>query len=308
MNLWLAPLDGITNWLFRNRLCRHFAGIDFFITPFMPTQERAKLNVTNWKDIWPKNNTICPTTPQLMGNVPEHFVETTRLLHETYGYTHFNWNIGCPVAQVVRRKRGCGVMPETDRVEAVVKAMTEQTDFSFSLKMRLGLHNPEEGMRILERMERYPLEYICIHPRLGEQMYEGTPDWDTFDRFCQATHHRLIYSGDIVFKEDYDLLQKRYPMIQDWMLGRGILRNPFLAEEIKGLPTGDKKERFLKYYQLWVADLLPVRKERGTLHNLKELWHYYATLASVTPEELRNLLRINDFDKFFDRSLEILKD
>lgn len=273
----------------------------------MPTQERAKLNVSNWKDIWPKNNTCCPTTPQLMGNVPEHFVETTKLLNETYGYTHFNWNIGCPVAQVVRRKRGCGVMPETDRVEAVVKAMTEQTDFVFSIKMRLGLHSPDEGLRILERMEKYPLEYICIHPRLGEQLYEGVPDWDTFDCFCQNTSHRLIYSGDIVYKSDYETLQQRYPNIQDWMLGRGILRNPFLAEEIKGIPTGDKRERFLKYYQLWVADLLPLRKERGTLHNLKELWHYYADFVSASPEDLRNLLRINEFDKFFDRSLEMLK-
>ena len=52
MNLWLAPLDGITNYLFRNSLCRHFGGIDCFMTPFMPVQERAKLNVTNWRDIW----------------------------------------------------------------------------------------------------------------------------------------------------------------------------------------------------------------------------------------------------------------
>ena len=305
MNLWLAPLDGITNYLFRNTLCRHFGGIDFFMTPFMPVQERAKLNVTNWRDLWPKNNMLRPTTPQLMGNVPAHFVDTMQLLHETYGYTSFNWNLGCPVAQVVRRRRGCGLMPDTDRVEEVVAAAT-QTPFQFSVKMRLGLHSPEEGLRILERLEKYPLEYIVIHPRLGEQMYDGVPDWDTLDEFCQHTRHRLIYSGDINSSTDYERLQQRYPDIQDWMLGRGILRNPFLAEEIRGMDTGDRKGRFLKYYQHFAAELLPMRHERGTLHNFKELWHYWRHLAGINDEQLKQLLRIDDWGTFFDTSLQML--
>lgn len=305
MNLWLAPLDGITNYLFRNTLCRHFGGIDFFMTPFMPVQERAKLNVTNWRDLWPKNNMLRPTTPQLMGNVPAHFVDTMQLLHETYGYTSFNWNLGCPVAQVVRRRRGCGLMPDTDRVEEVVAAAT-QTPFQFSVKMRLGLHSPEEGLRILERLEKYPLEYIVIHPRLGEQMYDGVPDWDTLDEFCQHTRHRLIYSGDINSPTDHERLQQRYPDIQDWMLGRGILADPFLAEEIRGMDTGDRKGRFLKYYQHFAAELLPMRHERGTLHNFKELWHYWRHLAGINDEQLKQLLRIDDWGTFFDTSLQML--
>lgn len=305
MNLWLAPLDGITNYLFRNTLCRHFGGIDFFMTPFMPVQERTKLNVTNWRDIWPKNNVLRPTTPQLMGNVPAHFVDTMQLLHETYGYTSFNWNLGCPVAQVVRRRRGCGLMPDTDRVEEVVAAAT-QTPFQFSVKMRLGLHSPEEGLRILERLEKYPLEYIVIHPRLGEQMYDGVPDWDTLDEFCQHTRHRLIYSGDINSPADHERLRQRYPDIQDWMLGRGILADPFLAEEIRGMDTGDRKGRFLKYYQHFAAELLPMRHERGTLHNFKELWRYWRHLAGINDEQLKQLLRIDDWGTFFDTSLQML--
>lgn len=305
MNLWLAPLDGITNYLFRNTLCRHFGGIDFFMTPFMPVQERAKLNVTNWRDLWPKNNMLRPTTPQLMGNVPAHFVDTMQLLHETYGYTSFNWNLGCPVAQVVRRRRGCGLMPDTDRVEEVVAAAT-QTPFQFSVKMRLGLHSPEEGLSILERLEKYPLEYIVIHPRLGEQMYDGVPDWDTLDEFCRHTRHRLIYSGGINSPADHERLRQRYPDIQDWMLGRGILADPFLAEEIRGMDTGDRKGRFLKYYQHFAAELLPMRHERGTLHNFKELWHYWRHLAGINDEQLKQLLRIDDWGTFFDTSLQML--
>lgn len=308
MKIWLAPLHGITNYMFRNSLYRHFGGIDYCVTPFLPVQETAKLNIKNWKDIWPKNNTTLPTVPQLMGNKPSHFVDTMRAVHDEYGYEAFNWNIGCPVAQVVRRRRGCGIMPDPDTVEEVVRTVTSQTPYRFSVKMRLGLKDPAEGLRILERLDDYPLDFIVIHPRLGEQMYDGVPDLEQMDIFYRHTRHRIIYSGDLFSAQDYERLQNRYPGIEDWMLGRGLLQNPFLAEQLKGEDTGDRRQRFSKYYQKWTQEMLDAVKEKSTLAKLKELWHYYACLFQLPSDELQQLLRINDFDVFYDRTLDILKE
>ncbi len=308
MKIWLAPLHGITNYMFRNSLYRHFGGIDYCVTPFLPVQETAKLNIKNWKDIWPKNNTTLPTVPQLMGNKPSHFVDTMRAVHDEYGYEAFNWNIGCPVAQVVRRRRGCGIMPDPDTVEEVVRTVTSQTPYRFSVKMRLGLKDPAEGLRILERLDDYPLDFIVIHPRLGEQMYDGVPDLEQMDIFYRHTRHRIIYSGDLFSAQDYERLQNRYPGIEDWMLGRGLLQNPFLAEQLKGEDTGDRRQRFSKYYQKWTQEMLDAVKEKSTLAKLKELWHYYACLFQLPSDELQQLLRINDFDAFYDRTLDILKE
>lgn len=307
MRLWLAPLHGITNYAFRNGLYRHFGGIDFAITPFLPVQETSKLNIRNWKDVWPKNNTAVPTIPQLMGNKPEHFVDTMNALHDMYGYEAFNWNIGCPVAQVVRRRRGCGIMPDPDAVEAVVRLVATKTQYKFSVKMRLGLKQPAEGLEILQRIEDYPLEFVVVHPRLGVQMYDGVPNLDQFDLFYAKTSHRIVYSGDVFSVDDYHTMKQRYPQIDDWMFGRGLLRDPFLAERIKGLPVGDIRARFLKYYQLWTDEMLAMVKEKSTLAKLKELWHYYAHLFHVSPERLQQLLRVNDFDTFFGQSLELMK-
>lgn len=308
MKIWLAPLHGITNYMFRNSLYRHFGGIDYCVTPFLPVQETAKLNIKNWKDIWPKNNTTLPTVPQLMGNKPSHFVDTMRAVHDEYGYEAFNWNIGCPVAQVVRRRRGCGIMPDPDTVEEVVRTVTSQTPYRFSVKMRLGLKDPAEGLRILERLDDYPLDFIVIHPRLGEQMYDGVPDLEQMDIFYRHTRHRIIYSGDLFSVQNYERLQNRYPGIEDWMLGRGLLQNPFLAEQLKGEDTGDRRQRFSKYYQKWTQEMLDAVKEKSTLAKLKELWHYYACLFQLPSDALQQLLRINDFDAFYDRTLDILKE
>ena len=298
MNLWLAPLDGITNYLFRNTLCRHFGGIDCFMAPFLPVQSAGKFRPKVWQDIFPENNTALPLVPQLMGNRPEHFVDTVRMLNEQFGYEHFNINIGCPSSPVVRHTRGCGLMPHPDTIEQIVAAVTKKTPFHLSLKMRLGLHNSDEGGELLTRLNNYPLDFLVIHPRLGDDLYEGRPDWDTFAEFCQLTRHKVVYSGDIFSVEDYKKLSKRFPDVETWMLGRGLLRNPFLAEEIKGQDSGDKKERFNAFYQDLVDNLLPLRGESGTLANLKELWHYFAVFTGLSDEKLQQMLRICDLREF----------
>ena len=296
--IWLAPLHGITSRTFRNTLCRHFGGIDFFMAPFLPAQSQGKLNKRVWQDIFPELNTASPLIPQLMGNRPEHFVETLRMLNEQFGYEDFNINIGCPSSPVVRHTRGCGLMPHPDTVEAIVSEITTKTDFRLSLKMRLGLHNADEGRELFRRLNPYPIAFLVIHPRLGDDLYTGNPDWDTFEEFCQLTTHKIVYSGDVFSVEDYQRLSSRFPNVAGWMLGRGLLRNPFLAEEIKGLPTGDKLARFQAFHLELIENLLPVRGESGTLANLKELWHYFAYFTEMPEEDLRKILRINDLGEF----------
>ena len=268
------------------------------MAPFLPAQTFGKLNKRVWQDIFPELNSALPLTPQLMGNQPEQFVDTMLMLNEQFGYDCFNINIGCPSSPVVRHTRGCGLMPHPDRVEAIVREITTKTTFKLSLKMRLGLHTANEGRELLRRLNHYPIDFLVIHPRLGDDLYSGIPNRDTFEEFCNLTQHKIVYSGDIFTADDYKTLSKRFPRVEAWMLGRGLLRNPFLAEEIKGIATGDKKARFLAFHHDLVEALLPVRGVSGTLANLKELWHYFADFTQMPDVELQRLLRINDLPTF----------
>lgn len=298
--LWLAPLHGVTVYTFRNCLFRHASGIDATIAPFVPVQEAAKLNVRKWKDLLPENNTGTVLIPQLMGTVPSFFTDTMNALHDELGYTHFNWNLGCPMHPIVRKKRGCGLMPFPDEVEKIVETAC-RLPYGFSVKMRLGMHSPEEGLEIARRLNSYPLEFIVIHPRLGDWQYEGQPDLETLDTFLSICHHKIIYSGDIFQLPDYQYLSKRYNQIQDWMLGRGLLRNPFLAEEIKNsaqLSDSQKRNRFNEFYEDIVQRLLEVRTENGTLASLKELWHSFAFIYHLDDHQLHNLLIIDNLKDF----------
>lgn len=276
------------------------------MSPFLPVQPAGRFRPKVWQDIAPEHNTALPLIPQLMGNQPDQFVDTLTVLHEQFGYERFNVNIGCPSSPVVRHTRGCGLMPHPEAVERIVAEVTSKTPFRLSLKMRLGLHSAEEGREVLRRLNDYPLDFLVIHPRLGDDLYEGTPHWDLFEEFCGMTRHKVVYSGDVFSKAEYQTLSERFPRVETWMLGRGMLRNPFLAEEIKNQEVGDKKSRFLVFYQDLAESLLPLRGENGTLANLKELWHYYASFAQVPPDDLQTMLRINNLQEFLTMSSNLV--
>lgn len=316
--LWLAPLHGLTHYHFRNCLFRHYSGFDAAISPFVPVQEQSKLNVRKWKDLAPENNAAVGLIPQLMGIVPSHFADTMDALHQEFGYTRFNWNLGCPMAPIVRKRRGCGLMPFPDEVEAVVEAACK-LPFRFSVKMRLGMHSPKEGLEIARRLNQYPLEFLVVHPRLGEQQYAGVPDWNALEEFLSVLQHPVIYSGDIFQVSDYERISTRFPQIKTWLLGRGVLRNPRLAEEIqsfayeKGDVSGfnkfceDKEKaragkdeviRFNEFYEDLKQTLEAYRGTNGCLSVLKELWHYFAYFFQLTDEQLHSLLVIQTPDAF----------
>jgi tRNA-dihydrouridine synthase len=321
MNIWLAPLHGITYYNFRNCFVRHFHGIDCAIAPFIAAQPKDELNPKKLTDLFPKNNTTLPVIPQLMGNKPNKIKDTVTVLNEVFGYKQFNWNIGCPVNEIVRKKRGCGLMPFADLIEEVVNEVCSQTSARFSLKMRLGLHTVEEGLEVLQRLAPYPIDFICINPRLGAQLYEGNVDLDCFEIFYKNTNHKIIYSGDINDVDFFMYLHRRFPKIENWMLGRGILQNPFLAEQIINFAEcrmqnaegeniffrNDHHSRFISFINEYSELLLALKGEKIVLSSLKGLWHYFADFCKFNVLELQQLLRINDY-QIFNKTIQKLID
>jgi tRNA-dihydrouridine synthase len=318
LKLWLAPLHGITNYSFRNCFVKHFHGIDYALIPFIAAQSKERLNPKKLTDLLPENNAELCVIPQIMGNKPQDIIDTIVVLNDTFGYEYFNWNIGCPMKQIVRKRRGCGVMPFADLVEEVVNEVCGKTSAHFSLKMRLGLHDFNEGLCLLQILDLYPIDFLCIHPRLGTQLYNGNVDLDTFEILYQHTNHKIVYSGDINDVFYFDSLQKRFPKIKHWMLGRGILQNPFLAEQIVHfvesrkqkveLPSvlTDGTKRFINFYNEYSEILVTLKNEKIALSSLKELWHYFAVYLKYDFIELRKLLQINDYQIFYSYVKKIL--
>jgi tRNA-dihydrouridine synthase len=275
--LYLAPLRGVTELLFRNVYSRHFKGFDIAIAPFLNPQQNPSNKIKIMADVLPEANQQLTIIPQLLNNNATDFLNMALRL-EDLGYTRLNWNLGCPAPMIANKKRGSGLLPYPEEIISLLDTVIPKLRASLSIKMRLGFREKAESMELLPRFNDYPLEEIIIHPRLGKQMYKGKTDPDGFAECLALTKHRVIYNGDITSAEVYKTLQQRFPEISSWMVGRGVLANPLLAEEIKGTYEHDpekRKERIRAFHD----DLCEAYRQQlsGPGHlmgKMKQLWLY----------------------------------
>ena len=227
----MAPIRGLTDLAYRNAFADLFQGVDFAMTPFVQTVKGNQDKPVHLLENAPTENSL-PLVPQIIGKNPDHFLDLARQLSEV-GNRSVNWNLGCPFPTQTTKRCGSGLLLFPEEIDRFLDHVSSTLPVSLSIKMRLGLEDPNEIMSVIPVLNRYPLEHVTIHPRLGTQMYGGTVDLDCFALCCDKLKHPVMYNGDITTIEQHAELQQRFPNVTMWMLGRGLLANPCLAEEIR---------------------------------------------------------------------------
>lgn len=275
--LYMAPLKGITDSLFRQVYLRNFAGIDRAMAPFVNPQRSPHYPEKLIGDLLPEKNQGLTLVPQVLNSDAEGFIALGNRLHEL-GYREINWNLGCPVKMVAGKKRGSGLLPHPDRIVELLEQVLPHLQPTLSIKMRLGYHSHQEALTLLPRLDPFPLTEIIIHARLGAQLYSGPVHLDHFDQCSALTSHQLVYNGDLVTEDDFNALAARFHSLHRWMIGRGLLINPFLPAEIKGF-SYSADERTTKL-QLFHDDLYAALKQRLSgpghlLGRMKQVWIYF---------------------------------
>jgi len=300
VKLILAPLQGYTDAVFREIYTNHFSGLDEALAPFVSTMGEQRLKPGRIKDVLPENNPNLPVVPQILGNVGADFIFMARHLTH-YGYDTMNWNMGCPHSKIAKKKRGSGMLPWPDMVDALLDEVFSAGVCKLSVKVRLGRKDKEEIFKLLPVFEKYPLEEIIVHPRTGVQMYEGDADIDAFERVTHHTDHCLVYNGDITSREKFEMIQYRFPQIQKFMIGRGILADPFLPARIKGLSWDHSRE--LEIIKAFHDELFYTYSEKffGPVHvtgRMKGFWAYIGPSFKDSRKPLKKLLKARDRDAY----------
>lgn len=294
----MAPLQGFTEAEFRRAWSRHFTGIHQMVSPFIPLAEGTRFRQQHLRDVLPEANPGLTIIPQVLGNDAPKFLLLARRLQEL-GYATVNWNLGCPKPAVARKKRGSGLLPFPDLLRQLLDEIIPALPIALSIKTRLGYQRPEEFEKLTEVFNDYPLQNLVIHPRIGVQMYDGEMHLETLDAAIGKLKHDWIFSGDITDRESFLALRKRYPTASGWMLGRGVLANPFLAEQIKltatPMPSQAHRHRLVSFYNDLMLELAD--KGRSPLSQLgkkKDYWWYFARWFTEADQIFHRLSHLND--------------
>ena len=242
MHIYFAPLEGITTYPYRNLHHKYFGGVEKYFTPFLAPGPEQGMSVKEMRDVLPENNAGVPVVPQILTNRAGDFLLAAKKLAEM-GYGEINLNLGCPSGTVTAKKKGSGFLLYPDDLdmffdEVFSDASVRNEEFQVSVKTRIGKNEVEEWPEIMAVYNRYPISELTVHPRIQKEFYKGAPHLDVFADILKESRNPVVYNGDLFTVEHVKNFQKKFPTVETVMIGRGLIRNPALAELIRKEENG----------------------------------------------------------------------
>ncbi|WP_299435715.1 tRNA-dihydrouridine synthase family protein [uncultured Maribacter sp.] len=234
--LLASPLQGFTDFNFRNAQQHFFGGIDTYYAPYIRYNKKMIIKGSYQRDLAPEVNTALEVIPQVMTADADAFIFTIKYI-ESLGYKELNWNLGCPYPMVTNSGMGSGLICNTEKIDHILERAHNETNVTISMKMRLGYETANEILDAFPILEKYPLKNVAIHARLGKQLYKGGVDLEAFQKCVDVAKHTLYYNGDITSVAQFKKMRERFPTIEHFMIGRGLIADPFLPSMIKADTT-----------------------------------------------------------------------
>ncbi len=307
MKYYLAPLEGITGYIFRNAHQKYFTSADKYFTPFLVPKPNTGKQFTakELADILPEHNQGIYLVPQIMTNKAEDFVTMANALQE-YGYQEINLNLGCPSKTVVSKGRGSGFLSDTEKLNRFFDFVFSHTNLKISVKTRIGLHDPDEFPDLIQIYNQFPFEELIIHPRIQSMYYNGKPDLTAFAYACETSKNPLCYNGDIFRASDFHSILARFS-VPSVMFGRGLVANPGLIDEIVSQKFMEKLTFRAFHDQLLEEYRQAFHNDVNAMFRMKEFWYYAADMFTDSSSYAKKIRKTKNFviynqivDRLFD--------
>ena len=284
----LAPMEGLTGYVFRRVHAECFGALDRYYTPFVaPPRVGTRFGGRMRKEVEPALNEGLDVIPQLLTKNADEFVWAARILAER-GYREVNLNLGCPSGTVVAKGRGSGFLGHPDELETFLRGICDRSPLPVSVKTRLGVENDAEYGRLLDMYCTLPLAELIVHPRVRKDFYKGAPRKVLYGETLERAPFRVAYNGDIFGLDDLKCLLREYSLTQHVMIGRGILANPALARMAKGGPAATATE--LRRFHDRLFEAYEAEVGGNAVGRMKEWW-FYARHAFADPVAVHRTVR-----------------
>lgn len=299
--IYFAPLQESTDHLYRCAHAKHFGGVDKYFAPYIVRQNDGTVKKSHLRDIASANNQGYNLIPQILAGNSDDFLYLAAILDEN-GYQEINWNLSCPYPMVTNKGLGSGLLPHPDQIESILSTVLPKLNAPLSIKLRTGLTSGDEIYKVIEILNAFPLKEIILHPRTGKQLYRGIPDEACFLEVSKITKHPLIFNGDINSKEDIDRLKTNMGSSNTWMIGRGILKNPFLPQQLTCGILRDKAERIatLKNFhdEIFSKHAALLCGGSHLLMKMEKFWSYFAFSFPDPHKSFKRIKKASNITKY----------
>lgn len=261
MRYYFAPMEGLTDSVYRRLHHKYFGGVDRYYMPFISPTVHRELTAREAREVPFADTEGFTAVPQIMTKVPQDFLWAAGQCKDR-GYDEVNLNLGCPSGTVVGKGKGAGMLRDIDALDRFLDAVFQSAPLPISVKTRLGLNEAEEFPSLLEIFNRYPIRELTIHPRVRKQFYSGDVNTEMFAYALGCSKNPLCYNGDITTKEQADAVPT-----DAVMLGRGLIADPGM---LCGGTSSEKLAPFMRELEEEYTALFG--GVRNAMFRLKEHW------------------------------------
>lgn len=300
MRLYFAPLEGITDSIYRRLHHEYFPGLDRYYMPFLsPTMHRC-LTRKEERELPEADSVPFVAIPQILTKNPEDFLWAAQQCADR-GYLEVNLNVGCPSGTVVAKGKGSGMLSDPEGLDRFLDRVFSEAALPVSVKTRVGLKSDEEFPCLLEIFDRYPIRELIIHPRVRTDFYKPPLRLESFSYALEHTQLPLCYNGDILGIADLNRIQAQFPQVNAFMLGRGLVGDPGMLTP-GGTDIADL-ERFhdhlLEEYSVCFGST------RNAMFRMKENWFYLAQHFDGGEKLFKSLRKTTDLEEYRRITAEI---
>ena len=291
MRYYLAPMEGLTDSIYRRIHNKYFPGLHSYYMPFLsPTIHRTLTNKED-RELPPADSVSFRAIPQVLTRVPEDFLWAARVCADR-GYDEVNLNIGCPSGTVVSKGKGSGMLRSPEELDRFLDAVYSASPIRVTVKTRLGLESPEEFPALMEVFNRYPIPELTVHPRVRKDFYKECVREDWFRYAWQESKNPLCYNGNILTREQADQVALTYPGVEAVMVGRALIGDPGMF-----CPEGTDAETLRQFHDELVEEYVRVfGTKRNAMFRMKENWGFLHKRFDGTDKLWKQLRKTTDYD------------
>ena len=299
MHYYFAPMEGLTDSVYRRLHHQYFGGVHRYYMPFLsPTMHRT-LSAKENRELPMADSVPFAAVPQVLTKVPEDFLWAAGICRDR-GYAEVNLNVGCPSGTVVAKGKGAGMLSDCDALDRFLDAVFAESPLPISVKTRLGLTEPEEFPALLEVFNRYPIRELTIHSRVRKQFYQGDVHLDMFRYAVRESKNPLCYNGDLFSMQDITNITGEFPQVNAVMLGRGLAADP-------GMLCGGTDVHVLEQFHAGLLEeyLVLFGGSRNAMFRLKENWSYWLTRFEGGEKLAKRLRKTTELAEYRNITAEI---
>lgn len=288
MRFYFAPLEGITDSIYRQLHHRYYPGIDRYYTPFLSPTVHRTLTRKECKEIPPAHTLDYSCVPQILTKDSNNFLWLAQQCADL-GYSEVNLNLGCPSGTVTAKGKGSGMLRDPDSLKQFLDAIFSNSPIPISLKTRIGFSDPEEFPKILDIFNCYPVCELIIHPRVRNDFYNGSINIETYTYAAANSCAPVCYNGDITSIDQTKIL----PTTDRVMIGRGLISHP-------GMLINDTDTRKLHCFleELLEAYAREFNSKKNAMFRLKEHWYYLQRSFTDCEKMIKQLRKTTDISTF----------